>query len=258
MDYQNILVATDEGITTVTVNRPDKLNALNAETIGEITHVFTNLPEGTGAAILTGAGPKAFVAGADIAELAEMTAVTAKEVSATGQAMCLAIERCGVPVIGAVNGFALGGGLETALACHVRYASPNAKMGLPEVTLGIIPGYGGTQRLPRIIGQGRALEMICSGNMVDAEEGYRIGLVNKVVPAEELMDACRGLAAKMLRNGPLAIRYSLDAVLRGGAVGLVEGLAIEEMLFGVVNATEDVKEGTGAFLEKRRAEFEGR
>jgi enoyl-CoA hydratase len=186
-----------------------------------------------------------------------LTAVSAKKVSALGQAMCDAIEGCGVPVIGAVNGFALGGGLETALACHIRYASENAKMGLPEVTLGIIPGYGGTQRLPRVIGQGRAIEMIASGAMIGAEEAYRVGLVNKVCAPEELMDACLKLAGKILRNGPLAVSLAIDAVVRGGAVGLSEGLAIEEIMFGLVNATADVKEGLGAFLEKRKAEFKG-
>ena len=257
MDYQNILVSLEGGITTVTVNRPEKLNALNDETITELTHAFTNLPAGTGVVILTGAGPKAFVAGADIAELAELTAVAAKAVSAKGQAMCAAIEGCGVAVIGAVNGFALGGGLETALACHIRYASEKAKMGLPEVTLGIIPGYGGTQRLPRIVGQGRAIEMIASGQMIGAADAFRMGLVNKVCAPEELMDECVKLASKILANGPLAVSCAIDAVLRGGPVGLTEGLAIEEIMFGLVNATADCKEGLGAFLEKRKAAFKG-
>jgi enoyl-CoA hydratase len=257
MDYQNILVSTEGGVTTVTVNRPEKLNALNAETIGELTHAFTSLPEGTGVVILTGAGGKAFVAGADIAELVEMTAASAKVVSAKGQALFDAIEGCGVPVIGAVNGFALGAGLETALACHIRYASEKAKMGLPEVTLGIIPGYGGTQRLPRIVGQGRAIEMIVSGQMIGADDAFRMGLVNRVCAPEELMGECEKLAGKILKNGPLSVSYALDAVLRGGAAGLNEGLAIEEILFGLVNATADVKEGLTAFLEKRKADFKG-
>ncbi len=257
MDYQNIIVGIEAGITTVTVNRPEKLNALNAATIGELTHAFTHLPAGTGVVILTGAGEKAFVAGADIAELAKMTAVTAKEVSARGQAMCAAIEGCGVPVIAAVNGFALGGGLETALACHIRYASEKAKMGLPEVTLGIIPGYGGTQRLPRIVGQGRAIEMIATGRMVGAEDAFRMGLVNRVCPPEELLAECGKLAGAILKNGPLAVSFAVESVVRGGAVGLEEGLAIEELLFGVVNATADVKEGLSAFLEKRKALFKG-
>ena len=256
MDYRNILVATEDGVTTVTVNRPDKLNALNAETIAELTHLFLNLPAGTGAAILTGSG-KAFVAGADIAELAGMTGVSAKEVSARGQAMCLAIERSPVPVIGAINGFALGGGLEVALATNIRLASEKAKLGLPEVTLGIIPGYGGTQRLPRIVGEGRALEMIATGQMIDAAEAYRIGLVNRVLPPEELMDAAVAMARKILKNGPLAVRYAMEAVNRGGSLALGEGLALEEILFGLVSSTADMKEGMKAFLEKRKAGFQG-
>lgn len=257
MDYGNLLVETDGAVTTVTVNRPDKLNALNAATVAELTHAFGNLPEGTRAVILTGAGEKAFVAGADIAELAEMTPVSAKEVSARGQAMCDAIERSPAPVIAAVNGFALGGGLEVALAANVRLASEKAKLGLPEVTLGIIPGYGGTQRLPRIVGQGRAAEMILSGQMIGAEEAYRIGLVNRVFPPEELMGAARELAAKIAKNGPIAVRYALECVNRGIAAGAEEGMAVEQIFFGLVSATADMKEGLKAFLEKRKAEFRG-
>jgi enoyl-CoA hydratase len=257
MDYRNILVATEDGVTTVTVNRPEKMNALNAETIGELTHVFTNLPEGTAAAILTGAGEKAFVAGADIAELADMTATSAKEVSARGQAMCDAIEASPVVVIGAVNGFALGGGLEVALACNLRIASEGAKLGLPEVGLGIIPGYGGTQRLPRLVGLGRAVEMIATGKMIDAAEAHRIGLVNHVYPAGDLMAEAGKLAGKIAGNGPIAVRYAVEAATRGMATGIREGLELEETLFGLVNATADVKEGLTAFLEKRKAEFKG-
>ncbi|MHC4472352.1 MAG: enoyl-CoA hydratase/isomerase family protein [Planctomycetota bacterium] len=257
MDYRNIIVSTEDGLTTVTVNRPDKLNALNAETIGELTHAFTNLPDGTGVVILTGSGEKAFVAGADIAELVEMTPTSAKEVSARGQAMCDAIERCGAPVIGAVNGFALGGGLEVALACNIRVASEKAKLGLPEVTLGIIPGYGGTLRLPRLVGEGRALEMILTGSMIDAAEAHRIGLVNRVYPPEELLPGAKDLAARILENGPVAVRYALEAVNRGAGAGLGEGLAVEQILFGLISATADVKEGLNAFLEKRKAQFRG-
>ena len=257
MDYQNILVSLEDGITTVTVNRPDKLNALNDLTISELTHAFLNLPDGTAVVILTGAGEKAFVAGADIGELVEMTAVSAKEVSAKGQYLFSTIENCGVAVIGAVNGFALGAGLETALSCHIRYASEKAKMGLPEVTLGIIPGYGGTQRLPRIVGQGRAIEMVATGQMIDAAEAYRIGLANKVCAPDALMDECRKLAGKIMRNGPIAVSYAIDAVVRGSNPGLQEGLAIEEILFGLISSTRDVKEGCNAFLEKRKAEFKG-
>ncbi|MEN8150245.1 MAG: enoyl-CoA hydratase-related protein [Planctomycetota bacterium] len=257
MPYDNLLMALDGGVATVTINRPEKLNALNDATIAELTHAFTNLPEGARVAILTGAGEKAFVAGADIAELAELTAVAAKDVSARGQAMCDAIEQCAVPVIGAINGFALGGGLEVAMACNIRYASTKAKMGLPEVTLGIIPGYGGTQRLPRLVGEGRAMEMVTSGAMIDAEEAGRIGLVNRVCEPDELMEACGKLAGKIARNGPVAVRYAMEAVNRGMQAGRVEGMRVEEDLFGVVNATEDVKEGLNAFLEKRKAEFRG-
>jgi enoyl-CoA hydratase len=257
MDYQNILVAPEDGITTVTVNRPDKLNALNDETIGELTRAFRNLPEGTAVVILTGAGEKAFVAGADISELVKMTAVSAKEVSARGQLLFSTIENCPVPVIGAVNGFALGAGLETALSCHIRYASEKAKMGLPEVTLGIIPGYGGTQRLPRLVGLGRAIEMVATGQMIGAADAWRIGLVNKVCAPEALMDECRKLAARIMNNGPIAVSYAIQAMVRGASPGLNEGMAIEEILFGLVTSTKDVKEGLTAFLEKRKAEFRG-
>ena len=257
MSFENILVSTEDAVVTVTINRPEKLNALNDATIAELTQAFTNLPEGARVAILTGAGDKAFVAGADIAELAELTAVMAKDVSSRGQAMCDAIEQCEVPVIGAINGFALGGGLEVAMACNIRYASTKARMGLPEVTLGIIPGYGGTQRLPRLVGEGHAMEMVTTGGMVDAAEAHRIGLVNRVFEPDELMDACGKLAKKIARNGPVAVRYAMEAVNRGLQAGRVEGMRVEEDLFGVVNATEDVKEGLTAFLEKRKAEFKG-
>jgi enoyl-CoA hydratase len=257
MSYENVLVETRDGVTTVTVNRPDKLNALNAQTVGELTHAFENLPEGTRVVILTGSGEKAFVAGADIAELAQMTATSAKEVSARGQRMCDAIEKSPVPVIAAVNGYALGGGLEVALAANIRLASEKAKLGLPEVTLGLIPGYGGSQRLPRLVGHGRANELILTGQMVDAEEAFRIGLVNRVYPPDELMGAALELAGKIAKNGPVAVRYALEAVNRGIAAGFEEGMAIEQIFFGLVSATADMKEGTTAFLEKRKAEFRG-
>jgi enoyl-CoA hydratase len=257
MDYRNILVETDEHVATVTVNRPDKLNALNAETVAELTHVFLHLPEAARVVVLTGSGEKAFVAGADIAELAQMTPTSAKEVSVRGQAMCDAIERSRVPVIGAVNGYALGGGLEVALACNIRLASEKAKLGLPEVTLGIIPGYGGSQRLPRLVGHGRANEMILTGQMVDAEEAFRIGLVNRVFPAGELMGAARELAGRIAKNGPVAVGYALESVNRGIAAGFEEGMAVEQILFGLVSATADMKEGLTAFLEKRKADFKG-
>jgi enoyl-CoA hydratase len=257
MEFRNILTAEEDGVFLVTVNRPDKLNALNAETIGEITAAFTDLPDGVRAAILTGSGEKAFIAGADIGELVEMTPTGAKDVSARGQAMCDAIEACPIPVIGAINGFALGGGLEVAMACNIRLASENAKLGLPEVTLGIIPGYGGTQRLPRIVGLGRACEMIATGQMVDAAEAYRLGLVNRVCPQDELMGEAKTLAGKIRRNGPIAVHYAIEAATRGTGACIAEGMELEQTMFGLVSSTDDMREGMKAFLEKRKPEFKG-
>jgi len=258
MEFRNILTTEEEGVFLVTVNRPDKLNALNAETIGELAAAFADPPPDARAAILTGSGEKAFIAGADIGELVEMTATGAKEVSARGQAMCDAIESCPVPVIGAVNGFALGGGLEVAMACNVRLASEKAKLGLPEVTLGIIPGYGGTQRLPRLVGLGRACEMIATGRMVDAEEAHRIGLVDRVLPADDLLTEAKKLAAKIGKNGPIAVRYAIEAATRGSGAGIAEGMELERTMFGLISSTEDMREGLKAFLEKRKPDFRGR
>jgi len=260
MAYQNLLVETREGITFVTVNRPDKLNALNDATVAEIDAAFAAVaadPAVRGV-ILTGAGEKAFVAGADIAELATQSPVDGKERSIRGQRVLDRIERLGKPVIAAVNGFALGGGCELAMACHVRIASENAKLGTPEVKLGIMCGYAGTQRLPRLVGKGRALEMLLTGEMVDAAEALRIGLVNRVVPREKLLAEAEGLMRKMLANGPVSLRFTLEAVNDGLETGFDEAERQEATLFGLICTTEDMKEGTKAFLEKRPARFQGK
>jgi enoyl-CoA hydratase len=260
MAYQNLLVETREGITFVTVNRPDKLNALNDRTVEEIDAAFAAVaadPAVRGV-ILTGAGEKAFVAGADIAELSTQSPVDGKERSIRGQRVLDRIERLGKPVIAAVNGFALGGGCELAMACHVRIASENAKLGTPEVKLGIMCGYAGTQRLPRLVGKGRALEMLLTGEMVDAAEALRIGLVNRVVPREKLLAEAEGLMRKMLANGPVSLRFTLEAVNDGLETGFDEAQRQEATLFGLICTTEDMKEGTKAFLEKRPARFQGK
>jgi enoyl-CoA hydratase len=260
MAYQNLLVETREGITFVTVNRPDKLNALNDRTVEEIDAAFAAVaadPAVRGV-ILTGAGEKAFVAGADIAELSTQSPVDGKERSIRGQRVLDRIERLGKPVIAAVNGFALGGGCELAMACHVRIASENAKLGTPEVKLGIMCGYAGTQRLPRLVGKGRALEMLLTGEMVDAAEALRIGLVNRVVPREKLLAEAEGLMRKILANGPVSLRFTLEAVNDGLETGFDEAQRQEATLFGLICTTEDMKEGTKAFLEKRPARFQGK
>ncbi|MBM3984682.1 MAG: hypothetical protein FJ296_03160 [Planctomycetes bacterium] len=260
MAYENILREDREGVAFVTVNRPDKLNALNAATIGELHHCFDALAadDAVRAVILTGAGEKAFVAGADISELAVQTAITARPLAMRGQRMMDAIEACPKPVVAAVNGFALGGGCELALACHLRTAADTAQFGLPEVTLGIIPGYGGTQRLPRIIGKGRALELILTAERVKADEALRLGLVNKVFPAAELRAQTEKLVRRMLAMGPLAVRYALDAVNHGADMPLPDGLNFEATFFGLLAGTEDCREGMRAFLEKRPAKFAGK
>src|SRR5262249_50052542 len=242
------------------INRPDKLNALNDRTMEELDRAFTELRGDTavGGVILTGSGGKAFVAGADIAELSAQSPIDGKERGIRGQEILERIENLGKPVIAAVNGFALGGGCELALACHARIASENAKLGTPEVKLGLMCGYGGTQRLPRLVGKGRALEMLLTGEMVDAAEALRIGLVNKVVPKEALLAEAEALLRKMLANGPLSLRSTLEAVNQGLAMTLAEGQRLEATLFGLVCTTEDMKEGTRAFLEKRPAKFQGK
>jgi len=260
MTYQSLLFEVRDGVAVVTVNRPDKLNALNDQVMAELAHAADRIatdPEIQGA-ILTGAGPKAFVAGADISDLAKQGPFDGKARAMRGQAVLRRLETCGKPVIAAVNGFALGGGCELAMACHIRIASETAKFGQPEVKLGIAPGYGGTQRLPRLVGKGVALQLILSAEMIDAAEAYRIGLVNKVVPADQLLAESERMLRGILSMGPLAVRLSIEAVDQGLEMTLDEGLLLEANHFGLLAATQDTKEGLSAFLEKRPARFTGR
>ncbi|HUB34369.1 MAG TPA: enoyl-CoA hydratase-related protein [Bryobacteraceae bacterium] len=249
-----------DGVALVTINRPEKLNALSAVVVLELEDAFQRIAgdRQVHAAIIVGAGDKAFVAGADIGELAALSAVEAREYAARGQRVFRLIESCGKPTVAAVNGYALGGGLELAMACSVRFAADSARLGQPEVKLGIIPGYGGTQRLPRIVGRGRALEMLLSGEPVTAAEAHRIGLVNAVVPQAELLAYSHGWLAKVLANGPLAVGLILEAVDVGLDSGLDAGLRFEAAAFGVSAASEDRREGTRAFLEKRKPAFAGK
>lgn len=259
MADDRVLVSEADGVATVTINRPDKYNALDAAVIEGLHGVFTRLGAGpSGVVILTGAGEKAFVAGADIAGLASLDPAKARDLALRGQALTTLIETLGKPVIAAVNGFAFGGGLELAMACTLRVAAEGAKLGQPEVKLGVIAGYGGTQRLPRLVGRGRALELLLTGDPIDAAEAFRIGLVNRVVPRESLLAECRALAARILAVGPLAVRHTLDAVHRGLDLPLSEALALEAELFSKVAGTADMKEGTAAFLAKRPARFQGK
>ena len=257
MTFQTILVEVTERIAVVTVNRPDKLNALNAEAKSELQQIFTAFRDdpAVDVVILTGAGPKAFVAGTDIGELTGLDRESGEEFSAGGQAAFDAIENLGKPVIAAVNGFALGGGCELALACHVRIAADNARFGQPEVNLGIIPGYGGTQRLPRVVGPGCAAEMILTGNAMDAQEALRIGLVNRVVPHAELLATAREMAKTIASKGQVAVRLALQALSVVRETGLNVGLQEESVLFGKCCGSEDFREGTTAFLEKRKPAF---
>jgi enoyl-CoA hydratase len=257
---ENVRSEIRDGICIITIDRPKVLNALNAQTVGEISEAFEAVrgDASVRAVILTGAGEKAFVAGADINELAKMTPITGKETAERGQRALRDIEMFPKPVIAAVNGFALGGGCELALACHIRIASENAQLGLPEVTLGIIPGYGGTQRMVRLLGKGKALEMICTGDRIGAAEAERIGLVNKVVPADQLMAAAEEMARKMASRAPLAIGAAIEAVMIGSDMGFDEGQFLEATLFGLLAASEDMKEGMSAFLAKRKADFQGK
>jgi enoyl-CoA hydratase len=260
MSYENIKVETREAVAIVTINRPEKLNALNDRTVEELEQAFTAIgsePSVRGV-ILTGAGEKAFVAGADIGELSTQSPVDGRERSLRGQRVLDRIEGLGKPVIAAVNGFALGGGCELAMACHLRVASENAKLGTPEVKLGIMCGYAGTQRLSRLVGKGRALELLLTGEMVDAQEAHRIGLVNKVVAKDQLLAETEALLRKMLANGPVSLRFTLDAVNRGLEMPFPEAQTYEATLFGLICTTEDMKEGTAAFLEKRAPKFQGK
>jgi enoyl-CoA hydratase len=257
---QNVRTENRDGVLVVTIDRPKVLNALNAETVEEIYQVFAAAHDDANvkAVILTGGGEKAFVAGADINELAQKTPITGKDTSERGQFILAHIERFPKIVIAAINGFALGGGCEIALACHIRIASEKAQIGLPEVTLGIIPGYGGTQRMARLLGKGKALELICTGDRVGAAEAERIGLVNRVVPADQLMAVAEEMARKIMSRGPLAIRAAIEAVNVGSEMSIREGEFLEATLFGLLCASDDTKEGMNAFLEKRPANFKGK
>jgi enoyl-CoA hydratase len=259
-NFENLLVEQKDSIAYVTINRPKVLNALNMATMSELRAVFTQLKDDRDVrvVILTGAGEKSFVAGADIGELQKNNPVEAKEYTHRGQAVLDLIENLGKPVIACNNGYALGGGCELALACTMRLASENAKLGQPEVKLGIIPGYGGSQRLPRLVGKGIAMQLLLTGEMITAQEAQRIGLVNEVVPSGQLIARAEAMAQAIIKNAPLAIQYCLEAVNHGMEMTLQEGLYLEATLFAVSCATEDKKEGTAAFLEKRAANFAGR
>ncbi|HVH08376.1 MAG TPA: enoyl-CoA hydratase-related protein [Gemmatimonadales bacterium] len=259
MTYHTLLFELRDGAAFITINRPDKLNSLNDEVVAELADAADRVATEAAirGAVMTGAGPKAFVAGADIADLARQGPFEGKARALRGQAMLRRFETCGKPVIAAVNGYALGGGCELAMACHLRIASESAKFGQPEVKLGIAPGYGGTQRLPRLVGKGNALQLILTGEMIDAREAYRIGLVNRVVPAPELLAAAEAMLRGILAMGPLAVRLALEAVDRGFDLTLEDGLLLEANHFGLLAATADMKEGLSAFLEKRPARFRG-
>jgi enoyl-CoA hydratase len=259
MPYTNLTFDVRDRIATITINRPDKLNALNDATIAELDEAIGEVirRKDVGGAIVTGTGAKAFVAGADIAELSTQGSLDGRARAMVGQRVFSRFEQSPKPVIAAINGFALGGGLELALACHIRLASDNAKMGLPEVKLGIAPGYGGTQRLPRLIGKGRALQLMLTAEMTDAAEALRIGLVNKVVPASELIATAEAMMKQILANGPIAVGFCIEAVNRGLDTTLEEGLVIEANHFGLIATTSDMREGMSAFLEKRPAAFKG-
>ena len=257
---ENVLYEKKGPIAYVTLNRPKVLNALNQRTWQDLRAAFEDARDDADVrgAILTGAGDKAFIAGADIGELSRVTAVEAEESSTFGQGVLNLIENLGKPVVAAINGFALGGGCETAMACTIRLATESARFGQPEVKLGLLPGGGGTQRLPRLVGKGRALQVILSGEMISAQEAYRIGLVNEVVPAADLIPRAEAILKQIFANAPLAVRYSLEAVNKGLETSQTEGLALEASFFGLCAGTEDKQEGTQAFLQKRAPQFQGR
>lgn len=260
MNFEHLLVIVKDGVATLSVNRPEKLNALDDHVVDQLHQAarFLEADELVRGIILTGAGAKAFVAGADIGNLATQGVLEGRRRALRGQAMLRAFETMGKPVLAAVNGYALGGGCELAMACHIRIASENARFGQPEVKLGITPGYGGTQRLPRIVGKGNALHLLLTGEQIDAAEALRIGLVSKVVPAEHLLAEADTMMRTILANGPLAVKLVMEAVDRGLEMTLEQGLALEADAFGLVAASEDMKEGLTAFLEKRRARFQGK
>ena len=259
MSYQNLLYEKKNRVATITFNRPKVLNALNRQTMEELDAALNDARDDSGvrALILKGAGEKAFVAGADINELAQMTPLTGRETALFGQGVIGKLENLGKPTIAAINGFALGGGCELALACTIRLASRTARLGQPEVKLGIIPGYGGSQRLVRLCGTSVAQELCLTGEMISAEEAQRIGLVNHIYEPAELMPAAESLAAKIIANAPLAVKFTMEAIERGSEMPLNEGLLFEATLFGLCCASADMREGTRAFLEKRAAQFRG-
>jgi enoyl-CoA hydratase len=260
MAYDNLLFEVSDKIARITFNRPNVLNALNRKTMDELGDCLKKVhaDDDIRVLILTGAGEKAFIAGADINELSQQTPVNGREFTLYGQEIIHRLETLGKPAIAAINGFALGGGCELALACTLRIASRNAKLGQPEVKLGIIPGYGGSQRLPRLCGKGVAHELILTGEMISAEESLRVGLVNRVVDSSELLATAEAIAKKIIANAPLAVKYAMEAVERGMEMPQEEGLYLEATLFGLCCATQDMREGTRAFLEKRPPKFEGR
>jgi enoyl-CoA hydratase len=259
MELKHILYQAADGVATVTINRADVLNALSAQTVRELGEALAaaEADAGVRVLILTGAGEKSFVSGADIAELANLDPVAGRRTAEFGQSVFRCLETMGKPSIAAINGYALGGGCELAMACTIRIAADTAKIGLPEVTLGVIPGYAGTQRLPRIVGRGTAMDMILTGRAIDAQEALRVGLVSQVVPLAELMEAARKTALRILRNGPLAIQAAMRSVDHGLDVGFEQGCEMEAALFGLLCATADTREGLKAFLEKRKADFKG-
>jgi enoyl-CoA hydratase len=260
MAFDNLLLERDGAVATITINRPKVLNALNTATIDELRRAILELKADAGirAAILTGAGEKSFVAGADINELAVQTPTSGREHALAGQHVFDLIENMGKPVIAAINGFALGGGCELAMACTLRLAAATARLGQPEISLGLMPGYAGTQRLPRLVGKGRAMEMVLTGAPISADEAYRIGLVNRVVPAADLLAEAKKLATELASSAPIAMRYIINAINKGVEMGFAEACHYEATLFGLVASTEDMREGTKAFLEKRKASFMGR
>jgi enoyl-CoA hydratase len=260
MAFENILIERDGATAIITINRPKILNALNTQTLDELRRAILEIKqdEGVRVVILTGAGERSFVAGADINELAVQTAAGGREHALAGQHVFDLIENLGKPVIAAINGYALGGGCELAMACTLRLAADGARLGQPEIGLGLIPGYAGTQRLPRLVGRGKAMEMILGGAPISADEAQRIGLVNRVVAAAELMTEARTLAGQLATNAPIAMRYIINAVIKGVEMPFAEACQYEATLFGLVASTEDMKEGTAAFLEKRKATFKGR
>jgi len=260
MPFDNLLLERDDAVALVTINRPQVLNALNLATLDELRRVILDLKrdDSVRAVILTGSGEKAFVAGADVNELAAQTPLAGREHALSGQHVLDLIENMGKPVIAAINGYALGGGCELALACTLRIAADTARLGQPEVNLGILPGYAGTQRLPRLVGKARAMELILTGAQITASEAERIGLVNRVVPAAALLTEAKKLAGQLAKQAPIAVRYIIDAINHGLEMPFREGCRFEATLFGLVAGSEDMREGTRSFLEKRKPEFTGR